>query len=126
MNKLARIAAGALTALCASTAVAAAADAPATAPINPNTVCLWTYLIDHTHFISPRTILFYMRNGKIWQNTLVNDCPGLNFYGFEYVTRDGQICSNMQSIHVLRTHEVCLLGAFTPYTPPEKAPPAPK
>jgi len=122
MNKLARIAAGASIALSIGTSAAAAADAPAAAP-NPNTVCLWTYQIDHTHYIAPRTILFYMKGGTVWQNTLVNDCNGLSFNGFAYVTRDGQICSNMQSIIVLRTHQVCLLGQFTPYTPPAKAPP---
>ena len=122
MNKLATLAAGACLALSvAATAAAAPSDDPYLPPKDHNTVCLWTYRIDHTKYIRPRTLLFYMQGGKVWQNTLQNDCTGLDFNGFAYVTHDGEICSNMQSIMVLRTHEVCLLGAFTPYTPPPKS-----
>jgi len=77
-------------------------------------VCLWTYLIDHTQTVDPRTIVFHMKNGDAWTNRLAVPCRGLMFHGFAYVTRDGSICDNMQSIMVLQTHEVCMLGAFTP------------
>lgn len=93
---------------------------PAGGTGNSAPVCLQTYLIDHTHTVDPKTILFYMRGGKIWQNTLPQPCPGLMYYGFVDVVRDNQICSNMQSIRVLVTQNVCMLGAFTPYIPPPK------
>ena len=88
-------------------------------------VCINTMQIDHTTVPDPRTILFYMRGGKIWKNALRNDCIGLKFYGFAYqATPPNQICGNMQTIRVLQIGSVCMLGAFTPYTP-SKAKPAP-
>lgn len=77
-------------------------------------VCLWTYLIDHTQTVDPKTVIFHMKNGDEWRNTLTSPCRGLMFHGFAYVTRDGSICDNMQSIMVLESHQVCMLGAFTP------------
>ena len=83
-------------------------------------VCLWTYLIDHTRTVDAKTLLFYMKDGKVWKNTLISRCPSLTFHGFAYITRDGQICSNQQVIYVLTTHEACMLGAFEPYVAPSK------
>lgn len=98
-----------------------AQPAKSEAPVKrPRSVCLWTYMIDHTKSPDPNTIIFYMRGGKAWKNTLQYPCRGLRFHGFAYVTRDGQICSNMQSIIVLESHDLCMLGDFTPYTPPPK------
>ncbi|MBU6442897.1 MAG: hypothetical protein KGR48_03210 [Alphaproteobacteria bacterium] len=86
-------------------------------------VCLRTIQIDHTEVPNSRTILFYMRDGKVWQNTLLNDCVGLKFEGFAYApTPPDEICDNMQTIHVLRMGTVCMMGAFTPYTPPKAKP----
>jgi hypothetical protein len=73
--------------------------------------------IDHTHVVDPQTILFYMRDGKVWKNTLKARCPGLMFHGFSFATHQDEICSNAQSIRVVETEEVCQLGAFTPYAP---------
>ena len=118
---------GALVAALAAGAAFAqpASDAaPAAESAKPNNVCLWTYLIDHTTIKDRgKAILFHMRNGKNWENTLKVPCPGLNFNGFAYITRNGSICSNMQAIYVLRTHEVCLLGDFEPYAASPKMKP---
>jgi len=73
--------------------------------------------IDHTHVVDARTILFYMRDGKIWKNTLRERCPALMFHGFTFVTHQDEICSNAQSIRVVESGEVCQLGVFTPYPP---------
>jgi hypothetical protein len=78
-------------------------------------VCLWTYQIDHTHVVNPRTVLFYMKDGHVWRNDLKAPCPGLSFHGFSYVTRSDTICSNAVPIQVVRTGEACSLGAFSPY-----------
>lgn len=83
-----------------------------------NHVCLWAYLIDHTTTVDPSTILFHMRGGKIWKNTLRQPCPGLKFHGFAFVSEDQYVCSNMQAISVITTHQSCKLGAFEPYTLP--------
>lgn len=99
----------------------AAYDAPLhPADVKHNSVCLWTYLIDHTSTLDPSTILFHMRNGKIWKNTLPVPCPALKFHGFSFLTQDEYVCSNMQSIAVIETHEACMLGAFEPYVPAPK------
>jgi hypothetical protein len=74
--------------------------------------------LDHTHVVDRQTILFYMRDGKVWKNTLRTPCMGLLFHGFEFVTHQDEVCSNAQSIRVITTGEVCQLGPFTPYTPP--------
>ncbi len=92
-----------------------AANAQGMAP--PNHVCLQSYLIDHTTTVDPSTILFHMKNGAVWKNTLPQPCHGLAFHGFVYDTKDTQICSDLQPISVIETHQVCTLGAFTPYTP---------
>lgn len=84
-------------------------------------MCLNTMNIDHTTTPDNRTILFHMRDGKIWKNTLTSYCSGLRFYGFAYVaTPPHQICGNLQSIRVLHSGSVCMLGPFEPYTPPKK------
>jgi hypothetical protein len=112
----------AIGSLAAMLACGAAFAQPAGAPAKPQspmkhgpTVCLWTNRIDHTSVKDARTIIFYMKNGKAWKNTLWSRCPGLLFSGFAYVTRDGRICSNMQSIYVLKTGGVCVLGNFTSF-----------
>ena len=84
-------------------------------------VCLWTYMIDHTHVVNPRTVLFYTRDGHVWRNDLKSPCPGLDFHGFSFVSRSDQICSNAVGIRVIRTGEVCALGPFSPYSGPQHA-----
>ena len=86
-------------------------------------VCIHSSDIDHTEVPDSRTILFFMRGGKVWKNTLMNPCVGLKFDGFVYApTPPDEICSNMQTIRVLRLGSVCMMGAFTPYTPPKAKP----
>ena len=97
----------------AATAIAAGAATPALA----SPVCIESHLIDHTSVQDSKNILFHMKDGKVWRNTLQNACPSLNFHGF--VMNMGPVdtvCSNQQSISVLKTHETCMLGEFAPYT----------
>jgi hypothetical protein len=104
-------------------AVSAQAQSGPQSPTGSGPVCLRPFdtpgsgAIDHTHVVDPQTILFYMRDGKIWKNTLKTSCPGLMFHGFNFATHQDEICSNAQSIRVIETDEVCELGAFTPYAP---------
>ena len=81
------------------------------------TTCLQSNLIDRTEVKDSQTLLFHMRDGKIWRNKLVAACPDLKFHG--YVMNLGgqnEVCSNMQTIRILTTQESCMLGEFTPYT----------
>jgi hypothetical protein len=101
-------------------AVAASAQ-PTSGPGHP--VCIRPFdsptgSVDHTHVVDPKTILFYMCDGKIWKNTLPSPCRGLMFHGFSFLTHQDEVCSNAQGIQVVETGEVCQLGAFTAYTPP--------
>jgi hypothetical protein len=92
----------------------ALADTGGAGPEKPGgNVCLKTSMIDTTKVIDSRTLDFRMRDGTVWRNALVNQCPSLKFYGFVYSTNYPEICGNMQSIRVLRSREVCMLGTFT-------------
>jgi hypothetical protein len=85
-------------------------------------ICLPTYLIDHTHPVDDSTLLFTMRDGKVWKNTLLDPCVGLKIeQGFTYEVANDKICSNLQTIRVLRFGSICRLGDFTP-VPPESVP----
>jgi hypothetical protein len=74
-------------------------------------------LINHTHVLDPQHVLFYMRDGKVWLNTLKGPCPGLMFRGFSFVTPEDEICANSTPIKVIDSGETCSLGPFTPYAP---------
>jgi hypothetical protein len=108
--------AAAASLLAASLAHAAESPSSGPSPAAPaGNVCLWTYQIDHTSVPDENTIVFHMIGGKTWVNKLAGPCPGLKFHGFTYVVRgSGEICGNQQSIRVLQTGAVCLLGPFTP------------
>jgi hypothetical protein len=82
-------------------------------------VCLQNRQIDHTSVPDAHTILFHMRNGVVWRNTLHGACPGLLFNGYVMNFRGGmdEVCGNMESLRVLKSNEVCLLGEFTREAP---------
>ncbi|HWA88930.1 MAG TPA: hypothetical protein VG889_02770 [Rhizomicrobium sp.] len=104
-----------------SAMTAAAIVAGAVAPAMAAPICLQSYLIDHTSVKDANTILFHMKNGTVYSNTLKNSCPGLNFHGFvmNIGGGNGQVCDNQQSITVLESHETCMMGAFSPYEKPK-------
>jgi len=77
-------------------------------------ICLQSRDIDRTTVVNPTTILFRMKDGKVYRSTLRTPYLGLRFNGFVYVTRIDEICGGSQSIRVLNTDQVCLLGRFTP------------
>jgi len=84
----------------------------------PNGKCLWTYQIDHT-VVTPdtRAIIFHMKDGTTWRNTLHAACPGLKTRGFVFAANGDEVCGG-QGIRVLQLDQVCSLGAFTPETQP--------
>ena len=92
-------------------------------PASAETVCLKTYLIDHTTIVDAKTIDFRMRDGTVYRNTLTSPCRGLLFDGFIYTVHTNEICDNLQSIRVIRSGQTCLLGAFTKLPPPAGAAP---
>ena len=91
---------------------------PAYVAASPAGTCIQTWQIDHTKAPDDQTIIFYMRGGSAYQSTLASMCPGLRVYGFSYVaTPPAQVCGKLQSIRVLHTGSVCLLGPLVPITP---------
>lgn len=81
-------------------------------------VCLRSIDIDHTKTPNDHTILFFMKDGKIWSTTLRSDCPELIFNGFEYApTPRDKVCANMQTIRVLKSGAICEIGPLLPTTP---------
>src|SRR5262249_27848612 len=109
--------------LCAAAAGGADADAGGTAA-GPR--CLDASAVNSTSVIDDRTILFNMRNGTVWKNTLRQSCPNLQIRrGFSQVVRSGQICANKQIISVLGTGNTCQLGDFTPVSNPSPSAPSP-
>lgn len=73
--------------------------------------------INHTHVLDEQHILFYMRDGRVWLNTLKGPCPGLLLHGFTFTTNYPEICANSTPIRVINSGAVCALGPFTPYAP---------
>jgi len=84
-------------------------------------ICLSARDVDHTRVLGDNEILYVMKSGKIWKNTLHKSCPGLGFERAfsETIVADG-ICSNRQMITVINRGTPCFLGTFTPYTPPPR------
>ncbi|HEY2034537.1 MAG TPA: hypothetical protein VGH02_12700 [Rhizomicrobium sp.] len=99
----------------------AAAPAGAETPMSyaSGNRCLAAVDVDHTHVIDRSNILFYMRDGKIWQTHLTPACVNLTLSGFEMVGHPDQFCANAQTIKVLNGGAICQLGNFVPYN--EKA-----
>lgn len=82
-------------------------------------ICIVARDIDHTSMPSDREILFHMRDGKVWRNTLKRECPGLRFeHAFREQLNGDTICSNRQMIQVVNREVPCFLGAFTPVPRP--------
>lgn len=61
-----------------------------------------------------KTLKLQMRDGKVWNSQLKGSCPGLKFHGFVWVMHDPQgICENMESLKVLESGQICILGKFS-------------
>jgi hypothetical protein len=109
----------AIAALFALSAPALAAPALADPAGQSGGVCIDATEIDHTHVLNNRQVLFYMKDRKVWLNTLRNTCTTLPIQeAFVLPTGFSTFCSNAQSITVLNTRQVCLLGEFTKYQKP--------
>jgi hypothetical protein len=104
-----------LVGLLAASAQAETTRSPGATPEN---VCLRTIDIDRTTVPDDKTILFHMKDGRVWRNALVTNCPLLGVHGFAYSpTPDNEICGSLQSIRVLDSGSICMLGPFTQEPP---------
>src|SRR6185503_14689797 len=82
----------------ALSALALSAAAPVQAQnTHGGNICLNVTEIQNTQPTSRRTIEFRMRDGKVWRNDLISDCPDLVFHsagGFTQVAHTDFICAN--------------------------------
>lgn len=97
----------------------------ATAAARPETTdCIDLIRIDRSEVVDDQTILFHMKGGKVWKNTLPYKCPRLGFEkAFSHKTSINRLCS-IDVITVLDTSArmpgaSCGLGKFEAYTPPK-------
>lgn len=86
--------------------------------------CLRVQDIKSTEAPDGKTLIVTMNNGKVWNNRLQGTCSDLKFNGFVWVTHDDQVCDNVNTLHVIRSGQICQLGVFVP-APPKKASRAP-
>src|ERR1700742_938476 len=85
-----------------------------------NGVCLATAQIDHTDIVNDSAIVFFMKDGKAYMNTMRIPCSSLKMEdAFAYITDAAEVCSNSQTIRVKNSGNFCELGQFTPFTPPK-------
>jgi hypothetical protein len=87
-------------------------------PVWAANTCLPTRDIVSTDSKDGKTLVFKMRDGRTLVNHLRGICPDLKFDGFSWVIRGGldEVCENEQTLRVLRSGEVCVLGKFDPAT----------
>jgi hypothetical protein len=116
-------------AVAATLALAGCSDdtqvADAGKPAPGNGICIPTTMIDHTEILNDSAIVFYMKGDKPYLNTMAFPCPSLKMEdGFAFVANFSEVCSNSQTIKVLRSGNFCELGQFSVYQPPAKQPEA--
>ena len=99
----------------AGAALVLAVSAPAEVPVPSaqSTLCINARNIQRTEVQDDQTILFHMRDGRVWQNKLRRVCPMLKTSPFTQVLHSDQVCANQQFIHVTQTRDTCALGDFT-------------
>ena len=91
------------------------ADAAAAGSDAAPRICINLHDIQSTQTPNDRTIIFHMRDGKVWQNRLRTVCPMLSVSPWtEIIHGPDVVCSNEQFIHVTQTGNDCVLGDFTP------------
>jgi hypothetical protein len=95
--------------LIATVALAVVIAAPASAA---NT-CVRARDIISTDSKDGKLMTFKMRDGRVLVNHLQGICSDLRFEGFVWsVPGTDDICENQQSLKVLRSGQICVLGKF--------------
>jgi hypothetical protein len=87
-------------------------------PARANTCIDVQNIVSSTPNRDGTAINFTMRDGKIWRNDLQGKCPDLRFEGFSWTIPIGtEVCEREQSIRVIQSPQICMLGKFTDVTP---------
>ena len=89
-------------------ALMVAAALPASA-----TMCVQSRDIEGTNSKDGKLLTFRMRDGRVLVNHLQGTCSDLRFEGFSWILRGtDDVCENQQSLRVLRSGQICILGKF--------------
>jgi hypothetical protein len=76
-------------------------------------ICLRIQDIASTHSDDGKLMTFRMRDGQTLVNHLQGTCTDLKFEGFVWTIRGTEmVCENEQSLRVLRSGQICVLGKF--------------
>jgi len=105
------------SALLASSALAlsAATQVQAQAQAQGGNFCLNVTEIRSSQAVDNRTIIYRMKDGKVWRNTLAAPCPELVSFSagaYSQELHTDYLCANTQTITV-KSGMVCRLGEFT-------------
>lgn len=118
------ISCGLVAGLIVAVARPAAAQSPSAPAPSSQRICLNNQDVRSASSNDGKTMIFRMRNGTTYINHLRGVCPGLRFNGFIWELRGiNDICENQQTLRVLKSGEVCMLGKFDPPLPPGVKPP---
>lgn len=101
--------------------MAAAAMAMLAGEAEARTICLRTQDMVQTQPADDgASITFKMRDGSVWRNDLHGRCPDLRYDGFVWRILDASetVCEDVQSLRVLRSGQICMLGKFSQVQPP--------
>ncbi len=84
------------------------------APAHAAKMCINSREIVSSDSKDGRTLVLKMRDGRTLVNHLQGVCSDLKFNGYVWVLRGGdtQVCENEQSLRVLQSGQVCVLGKF--------------
>jgi hypothetical protein len=92
----------------------------ATAAVAAPPTCLQLRDIQSAKSDDGRIMKFTMRDGRVLYNHLQGVCPDLRFNGFAWNIRGGaqEVCEGQQSLRVLQSGQICVLGKFGPAPKP--------
>ncbi len=84
------------------------------APAQAASMCINSKDIVGSDSKDGKTLVFKMRDGRTLVNHLQGSCPDLKFNGYVWTLHSGdtQVCENQQSLRVLQSGQVCVLGKF--------------
>ena len=90
--------------------------AAAAVPAQAANMCLDLRDIVSSKSTDGKTMVFQMKDGRTLVNHLRGSCPDLKFMGFAWQTHSGdtKVCENEQSLQVLQSPQICVLGKFDP------------
>jgi hypothetical protein len=93
--------------------VAAVLAITAVSPALAANTCVQVRDIDSATSKDGKLMTFRMKDGRVLVNHLQGVCSDLRYEGFVWTVRGTEdICENQQSLKVLRSGQICLLGKF--------------